>query len=134
MGRHNLMPEEMEAEESLLDVGQNDLTQEELDERQPPPGWACGREIGSVVPSRDEHHQTELTPAQLTVVHDLFNQIDRNGSGTLDREECFLFCNQHLAMTQRMMHQLDTNQDGVVSIREWENLFLEFKNKSFLPK
>ena len=90
MGKHSLMPEDLEHDENLLDLPQ----EASLDtEKHPGYSWSTGRGIGSVIPQAPAR-ESELTPSEEATVRSLFDRIDVDGNLALDREEIFYFCGQ----------------------------------------
>ncbi|ELU09480.1 hypothetical protein CAPTEDRAFT_200350 [Capitella teleta] len=72
-------------------------------------------------------------------ISDLFKQLDRDGSGTISRNElCFGLQSMELIMTNaqidKLIEQLDSDADGEISITEFLVGDREYKRKQLLKK
>jgi len=64
----------------------------------------------------------------------LFGAIDSDVNLQADKEELFKFCKGSLSMANRMIHDLDTDSDGNISILEWTEMFLKFKKEGLFQE
>ena len=78
--------------------------------------------IPSLLQARAYMHRNAPDVAKLALSHfaDVFLEIDRNGDGRLNREELRLHLKRRgtEAQAERLFAQLDTDDDGSVSVAE----------------
>eukprot|EP00942_MAST-04A_sp_MAST-4A-sp1_P007155 g7155.t1 len=64
-------------------------------------------------------------PEILTTAASIFLRIDADHSGELDREELLKFAKNNNDVVANMLHDLDVNKDGKVSVSEWQKFFIK---------
>jgi len=79
------------------------------------------------------HKHKELPDSLKEITTEAFYKIDANKNSLITFEECIVFWEKNFPFinTQKMISQMDKNQDGVIEVEEWNDFWTYLYNNGY---